>query len=68
MTIATVIENQIISIEAEMNALYQNDTTNDKLQTELLIIMEQYSNALEALENKIIITSGYISILDSLYQ
>ncbi len=53
MTIATVIENQIISIEAEMNALYQNDITNDKLQTELLIIMEQYSNALEELENKL---------------
>ena len=53
MSIATVIENQIISIEAEMNALYQNGITNDKLKTELLIIMEQYSNALEELENKL---------------
>ena len=53
MSIATIIENQIILIEAEMNALYQNGITNDKLQTELLIIMEQYSNALEELENKL---------------
>ena len=53
MSIAKVIENQIIAVEAEMHALYQNDTTNDNIQTELLIIMEQYTNALEALENKL---------------
>ena len=52
INISNVIESQIILIEAEMNALYQN-TEKSSAQTKLLLIMEQYSNALDSLENEL---------------